>query len=58
MKQKDSHSPSKVYSTTKDPNTCKEENLLSNEFQNIIVKVTNKFKEETKISIRPQRGHE
>jgi hypothetical protein len=33
MKQQDSSSPSKASSTTKDPNTCVEEELSNNEFQ-------------------------
>jgi hypothetical protein len=33
MKQQDNHYPSKANSTTKDPNTCIEEELLSSEFQ-------------------------
>jgi hypothetical protein len=38
MKEQDNHSPSKANSTTKDPDTCVEEEL-SNEFQKTIVKM-------------------
>jgi hypothetical protein len=45
MKQQDKCSPSKA--TTKDLNTCIEEELSNNEFQNSIVKMINGLKEET-----------
>jgi hexokinase len=51
IKQQDNHSPSKANSTTKDPNTCVEEELSNNELQKIIVKMINNLKEETKVSI-------
>jgi hypothetical protein len=35
----------KINSTTKDPNTCIEEQLSNNEFQKIIVKMTSKKKQ-------------
>jgi hypothetical protein len=47
MKRKDNHSPSKANSTTKDLNTCIEEELSNNEFQKEIVKMINELKEET-----------
>jgi predicted transcriptional regulator len=47
MNQQDNHSPSKAKSTTKDPNTCVEEELSSNEFQKTIVKMISNLKEET-----------
>jgi hypothetical protein len=47
MKQQDNHFPSKANCTTKDPNTCVEEELSSNEFQKTIVKMINDLKEET-----------
>jgi hypothetical protein len=47
MKQQDNHSPSKANSTTKDLNTCVEEELSNNEFQKTIVKMINDLKEET-----------
>jgi hypothetical protein len=47
MKQQDNHSPSKANSTTKDLNTCVEEELSTNEFQKTIVKMINDLKEET-----------
>jgi hypothetical protein len=47
MKQQDNHSPSKANSTTKDPNTCLEEELSNNEFQKTIIKMVNNLKEET-----------
>jgi hypothetical protein len=48
MKQQDNHSPSKANSTTKDPNTCIEEELSNNELKKIyIVKMINNLKEET-----------
>jgi hypothetical protein len=46
IKQQDNHSPSKANSTTKDPNTCIEEQLSNNEFQKTIVKMNNDLKEE------------
>jgi hypothetical protein len=33
MKQQDNHSPPKANSTTKDPNTCIEEELSNNELK-------------------------
>jgi uncharacterized protein YicC (UPF0701 family) len=47
MKQQGNQSPSKANATTKDLNTCKEEEISNNEFQNTIVKVINNLKEET-----------
>jgi hypothetical protein len=47
IKEQDNHSPSKANSTTKDPNTYVEEKLANNEFQQTIVKMINKLKEET-----------
>jgi hypothetical protein len=47
MKQQDNCSPSKANSTTKDVNTCIEEEILNNEFQKTIVKMINSLKEET-----------
>jgi hypothetical protein len=47
MKQQDNCSPSKASSTTKDPNTCVEEELSNNEFQKTILKMVNHLKEET-----------
>jgi hypothetical protein len=47
MKEQDNHSPIKVSSTTKHPNTCVEEELSNNEFQKTIVKMINDLKEET-----------
>jgi hypothetical protein len=47
MKQQGNHSPSKANSTTKDLNTCTEEELSNNEFQKTIVKMINDLKEET-----------
>jgi hypothetical protein len=47
MKQWDNHSPSKANSTTKDLNTCKEEELPNTKFQKTIVKIVNNLKEET-----------
>jgi hypothetical protein len=47
MKQQDNCSPSKANSTTKDLNTCIEEEILNNEFQKTIVKMINSLKEET-----------
>jgi hypothetical protein len=47
MKQQDNYSPSKAYSTTKDPNTYIEEELSNNEFQKTIVNMINDLKEET-----------
>jgi hypothetical protein len=47
MKQQDNHIPSKANSTTKDSNTCTEEELSNNKFQKIIVKMINNLKEET-----------
>jgi hypothetical protein len=41
------HFPSKANSTTKDPNTCVEEELSNKEFQNTIVKIINDLKEKT-----------
>jgi hypothetical protein len=38
MKQQDNHSPSKANTTTKDVNTCIEEELSNNDFQNTRVK--------------------
>jgi hypothetical protein len=46
IKQQDNHSHSKN-STTKNLNTCVEEEILSNEFQKTIVKISNNLKEET-----------
>jgi hypothetical protein len=40
-------SPSKVNSTSKDPNTCVEEEVSNNKFQKTIVKMINNLKEET-----------
>jgi DNA-directed RNA polymerase specialized sigma24 family protein len=48
MKQQDNRCPSKANSATRDSNTCIEEELLSNEFQEAIVKMINNLKEETK----------
>jgi hypothetical protein len=47
MNQQDNHSPSKANSTSKDPNTCVEEELSNNEFQKTKVKIINDLKEET-----------
>jgi hypothetical protein len=47
MKQQDNHSPSKTNSTTKDLNTCVEEEISNDEFQKTIVKMINDLKEET-----------
>jgi hypothetical protein len=47
MKQQDNHSPLKVKSTTKDLNTCVEEELSNSELQQTIVKMINDLKEET-----------
>jgi gas vesicle protein len=47
MKQQDNLSPSKASSTSKDPNTCIEEELSSNEFQKTRVELINDLKEET-----------
>jgi hypothetical protein len=47
MKKQDNHSPSKANSTTKDSNTCVEEELSNNEFQKTIIKIINNLKEET-----------
>jgi hexokinase len=47
MKQQDNHSPSIDNSTSKDPNTCLEEELSNNEFQKTIIKMVNNLKEET-----------
>jgi type II secretory pathway component PulJ len=47
MTQQNNHSSSKANSTTKDLNTCVDEQLLNNEFQNTIVKMINDPKEET-----------
>jgi hypothetical protein len=47
MKQQDNHPPLKVNSTTKDPDTCVEEELSNKEFQKTIVKMINDLKEET-----------
>jgi hypothetical protein len=47
MKQQENHSPSKANSTTKEPNTCIEEELSNNEFQKTIVKMINNLKDET-----------
>jgi hypothetical protein len=47
IKQQDNCSSSKANPTTKDPNTCVEEELSNNEFQKtIIVKMTNGLREE------------
>jgi hypothetical protein len=52
MKQQDNCSQSKAKSTTKEPNTCVEEELSNKEFQKTIVKMINDLKEEIqKISI-------
>jgi hypothetical protein len=48
MKQKDNSSPSKANSTTKDLNTCIEEEISNIEFQKI-VRIINELKEETQI---------
>jgi hypothetical protein len=50
MKEQDNRSLSKANSTTKDPNTCVEEELSSNELKKIL-KMINDLKEETKVSI-------
>jgi hypothetical protein len=47
MKQQKNCFPSKANSTTKDLNTCIEEELSNNECQKTIVKMINNFKEET-----------
>jgi hypothetical protein len=47
MKEQGNHSPSKTNSTTKEPNTCIEKELLNNEFQKTTVKIFNDLKKET-----------
>jgi hypothetical protein len=51
MKEQDNCSLSKANSTTKDLNTCVEEELSNNKFQKIIVKMINELKKPTKVSI-------
>jgi hypothetical protein len=58
MKQEDNHSPSKANSTTKDQNTCIEEELSNNEFQKTVVKIINNLKEETQKLVFDLREHE
>jgi hypothetical protein len=48
MKQ-ENHSPSKANSTTKEQNTCIEEETSNNEFQKTIVKMINDLKETYKL---------
>jgi hypothetical protein len=47
VKQQEKHPPSKANSTTKDINTCIEEEISNNEFQKTTVKIINDLKEET-----------
>jgi hypothetical protein len=46
MKLQYSCSPSKANFTTKDPDTCIEEELLNNEIKKTVVKIINDLKEE------------
>jgi hypothetical protein len=46
MKQQNKHSPTRANFTTKNLNTCIEEELSNNEFQKPIVKMINDLKEE------------
>jgi hypothetical protein len=46
MKQQDNHSPSKANFTTKDLNTCTEEEISNNEFKKPKVKMIHDLKEE------------
>jgi hypothetical protein len=55
MKQQKNHSLSKANSTTKDPNTCLEEEPSNNEFHKTIVKMINDLKEETQKLVFDQK---
>jgi hypothetical protein len=46
MKQQDDHFPSKASPTAEDLNTCVEEELSNNVFQNTVVKMIHDLKEE------------
>jgi hypothetical protein len=58
MKQQDNYSPSKINSTTKDQNTCIEEEISNNEFQKIVKMINNVKEEIQKLVFFSQRGHE
>jgi hypothetical protein len=47
IKQQSNISPSKANSTSKDLNNSEEEEISNTEFQKIIVRMINEFKEET-----------
>jgi hypothetical protein len=47
MKQQDNCSPSKANSTTKEPDTCVEEDLSNKEFKKKILKMINDLKKGT-----------
>jgi hypothetical protein len=53
MKQQDNCSPPKANSTTKDLNTCREEEISNKEFQKTIVKFSTEFYQNFKEELTP-----